>query len=201
MSGEARDGELGELQVLLAEIAQCIEPSATVLVEERGGELWGRFEGDDVGPLIGRRGQTIDAIEHLAQRIVSGSARASRGSRPGLRSSRSGSEGEHGEEGGWRRIVVDAGGYRERRAAVLCAQADEAAAEALRSGVTVELEPMSSRERRVVHEHLRERGDVLTRSEGQEPERRLLVSPAAGERDPDAGGSSGDADVSRFSSR
>ncbi len=126
-----------------------------VSVDERAGELRGCVEGDDVGLLIGRRGQTIDAIQHLAQRIVF-----------------------HG--GGSKvRVVVDAGGYRERRAHTLQQEADDAAEEALRLEEPVELSPMPASERRVVHEHLRQRGDVSTRSEGEEPERYLVVSPLA----------------------
>ena len=124
-----------------------------VSVEERAGELRGYVEGDDVGLLIGRRGQTIDAVQHLAQRILF-----------------------HGG-GSTVRVVVDADGYRERRAHALRQDADGAAEEALRLGESVELSPMPASERRVMHEHLREREDVSTHSEGEEPERYLVVSP------------------------
>jgi spoIIIJ-associated protein len=77
--------------------------------------------------------------------------------------------------------VIDANGYRDRRATALCAEADEAADEAVRSGEPVELDPLPPLERRVVHEYLRERGDVETHSEGNEPERYLVVSPAGPE--------------------
>jgi spoIIIJ-associated protein len=73
--------------------------------------------------------------------------------------------------------VIDADGYRERRAESLKADAEEAAEEARRSGSPVELDPMPAAERRIVHEYLRERGGVGTHSEGDEPERRLVVSP------------------------
>ena len=70
------------------------------------------------------------------------------------------------------RVVIDADGYRERRAEALRAEADDAAEEALRTG---QARWSSSRcrpsERRIVHEYLRERGDVETHSEGDEPER------------------------------
>ena len=75
------------------------------------------------------------------------------------------------------RVVIDANGYRERRAEALRAEADDAAEEALRSGEPVELDPLPPFERRIVHEYLRERGDVETHSEGDEPERFLVVSP------------------------
>ena len=80
------------------------------------------------------------------------------------------------------RVVIDADGYRERRAESLRADADEAAEEALRSGEPVELDPMPPSERRIVHEYLRERGGVETHSEGDEPERYLVVSPLDGLR-------------------
>ena len=117
----------------------------------------GRVEGEDLGLLIGRHGQTIDAVQHLAQRIVF-------------------PDGTTGSE----RVIVDAGGYRERRAEELRADADEAATEVLETGEPVELESMSPAERRVVHEHLRDRTDVETHSEGDEPDRRLVITPLDG---------------------
>ena len=75
------------------------------------------------------------------------------------------------------RVVIDAGGYRERREEALRADADDAAEEVIRSARPVELEAMPPWERRVVHEYLRERGGVETHSEGDEPERYLVVSP------------------------
>jgi spoIIIJ-associated protein len=78
------------------------------------------------------------------------------------------------------RVVVDADGYRERRVETLQAEAEQAAEEAQRSSRPVELEPMPASERRIVHEYLRERGGVETHSEGDEPERRLVVSPLDG---------------------
>ena len=111
------------------------------------------MHGDDLGLFIGRRGQTIDAVQHLAQRIVFPD-----GPSPV-------------------RVVIDADGYRERRAEALRADAEDAAEEALRSGRPVELDPMPASERRVVHEHLRNRDDVSTHSEGEEPDRYLIVSP------------------------
>ena len=122
-------------------------------MEEADGVLKGTLRGEDVGLFIGRRGQTIDAVQHLAQRIVFPEGPSSV------------------------RVVIDADGYRERRAEALRAEADEAAEEALSSGRPVELDPMPPSERRIVHEYLRERGDVETHSEGDEPERRLVVSP------------------------
>ncbi len=138
---------------LLEEVADGVGLDCEVSVEEGDGVLNGYFEGADVSLLIGRRGQTLDAIQHLAQRIV------------------------FREHPAQTRVAIDAGGYREQRTRALHDDADDAAEEALRSGRPVELKAMPASERRIVHEHLRDRADVQTHSEGDEPERYLVVSP------------------------
>ncbi len=157
-NGDGPSGELEPaeaLEELLEEITESLGLEAEIHVEERDGILAGRLEGEDVGLFIGRHGQTIDAVQHLAQRIVFPEGPSSV------------------------RVVIDANGYRERRTAALYAEADDAAEEALSSGKPVELEPLPPFERRIVHEYLRERGDVETHSEGNEPERYLVVTPLA----------------------
>ncbi len=141
------------LEELLEEIADSLRLDVEVQIEERDGVLDGRLEGEDVGLFIGRHGQTIDAVQHLAQRIVFPDGPAAV------------------------RVVIDANGYRERRAEALRGEADDAAEEALSSGEPVELDPLPPFERRIVHEYLRDRGDVETHSEGNEPERYLVVTP------------------------
>lgn len=156
IEGAGADDPLDTLHEVLSEIADALDLDVEIEVEESDGTLNGRLEGEDVGPLIGRRGQTIDAIQHIAQRIVFKSSR----------------------DAG--RVVVDAGGYRRRRQEALCREGDDAAEEAIRLGGRVEFEPMPASERRVLHEHLRERGDIATHSEGDEPERYLVVEPLEG---------------------
>jgi len=126
---------------------------ATVEVIEDDDGVTAEFHGEDLGLVIGHHGQTIDAIQHLAYRI------AFRGS------------------DARKRVVVDASGYRERRAVALRAAADQAAETAVHDHRPVALEAMSALERKVVHEHLKGRHDVETYSEGQEPSRRLVVAP------------------------
>ena len=112
---------------------------------------------DDYGLLIGKRGQTIDALQLLCFQAAF----------RGLRDRK--------------RVVLDASGYRERRREVLTARADRAAEQALDGNVTVEMDPMSAQERRVVHEHLKERSGVETYSEGDEPRRCVVVAPLVSE--------------------
>lgn len=143
------------LEELLEEIVEGLGLNAEVNVDEREGVLCGALEGEDVGLFIGRHGQTIDAVQHLAQRIVFPDGPSDV------------------------RVVIDANGYRERRAEALRADADEAADQAVNTGKPVELDPLPPFERRIVHEHLRDRGDVATHSEGNEPERYLVITPLA----------------------
>ena len=138
---------------LLERIAVTCGLEAEITVTEDEETLRGTLEGDDLGLLIGRHGQTIDAIEHLAVRV------AYRG------------EGER------KRVVVDAAGYRARRAEALERQADKAAEEAARFGRPVALDAMAPAERRIVHEYLRDRHDVETYSEGDDPDRHLVIAP------------------------
>jgi spoIIIJ-associated protein len=147
------DEPAGRVREILERVVDELGVEATVEVDEGDEEIVGRIEGEDVGLLIGRRGQTIDAVQLLCYRA------AFRG-----RQDR-------------KRVVVDAAGYRERRREAIERQADRAADRALKTGKEIELEPMSPTERRVVHQHLKERPGLETFSEGEEPERCVIVAP------------------------
>ena len=152
----AEQTEARVLEQLLERISGALELDARVVVTtEADGELEGVLHGEDLGLFIGRHGQTIDAVQHLSQRAMATLA---------------------GEP---RRVTVDAEGYRARRQEVLGREAGEAADEAVRSGRPVALAAMTANERRLVHELLRERGGVETHSEGDEPGRHLVISPAS----------------------
>ncbi|HEY5287373.1 MAG TPA: R3H domain-containing nucleic acid-binding protein [Solirubrobacteraceae bacterium] len=150
---EEQEDPVVVLRELLEEIVDSLGLDADVQVEQADGVLTGSVEGDDLGLFIGRHGQTIDAVQHLAQRIVF-----------------------HGGAADVR-VLIDADGYRERREETLRSIAADAAEESLRSGEVIELDPMPAFERRIVHEYLRERGGVRTHSEGDEPGRYLVVEP------------------------
>jgi spoIIIJ-associated protein len=140
---------------LLEHISDALGLDADVVVEEEGSNIRGVLEGDDLGLFIGRHGTTIDAVQHLAFKTATRDMPPSAGIR----------------------VVVDAAGYRERRELALQRQADEAAADAVRSRRPVALDAMSATERKVVHEYLKDRDDVETYSEGTEPDRHLVVAP------------------------
>ena len=138
---------------LLAAVSAGLELDAEVRIVESDGEIEATLVGEDMGLLIGRHGQTIDAVQHLAYKAA-----------------------VHGRTEPCR-VTVDAAGYRERRRGVLARQADQAAEDAIRTAAPVALEPMNAGERKLVHEYLKERSGIETYSEGSEPERHLVVAP------------------------
>lgn len=150
---ELPDEPAERVRAFLTRVVVALDLRASVDIEEDDEELRATVNGDDLGLMIGKHGSTIDALQHLAQRIAfHGTAER-------------------------KSVVVDAAGYRERREGVLRRTADRAVSEALDFNRPVELEPMSPSERRIVHTYLRDRTDVQTHSEGDEPDRRLVVTP------------------------
>jgi spoIIIJ-associated protein len=147
------------VRAVVARVVQGLGLRATVDIDESEEEIRATVNGDDLGLLIGKHGATIDALQHLAFRAAFRGLEARK------------------------QVTVDAAGYRDRREAALHRMADRAAAEALRYDRAVELEPMRAAERKIVHLYLRERTDVETHSEGDEPDRRLVVSPLRSLRD------------------
>jgi spoIIIJ-associated protein len=136
-------------------IARSIAPDAQVELSEEEEAISIRFSGGDLAILIGRRGQTVDAIEQLANAIA------------------------HNQDGpDAKRVSVDAGGYRERQKAALSYTALQAAKRVITSGERQALEPMSAYERRLVHERLKGYEGVSTASEGNDPSRYVVVLPA-----------------------
>jgi spoIIIJ-associated protein len=141
------------VEAVLDEIVDALDLDAEIVVDENDDRIAASVEGDDLGLLIGRRGQTIDAVQLLCYRV----AFRGRGDR--------------------KRVSVDAAGYRERRRETVERQADRAAERALETGKEIELEPMSATERKIVHDRLADRSGLETFSEGEEPERCVVVAP------------------------
>jgi len=133
-------------------IATAIGADVLPTAVEREGVVVVTCTGEDLGLLIGKRGQTIDAIQYLANAVV----RA---------------------EGAEHEVIVDAAGYRARRTASLEAVARRSAQKASSLHDRVELEPMTAIERKIVHESLKDDPDVETMSEGSEPNRYVVVLP------------------------
>jgi spoIIIJ-associated protein len=152
------DNPVDRIRVLIEGILDELDLEGEVEVQEGEGQIEALIEGeDDYGLLIGKRGQTIDAIQLLCYQA------AFRGQRDR------------------KRVAVDVAGYRERRREVLAGRADRAADQALSGNRTVRMDAMSAQERRVVHEHLKDRAGIETYSEGDEPHRCVVVAPLVSE--------------------
>lgn len=150
--GDDSPGEVAAAEEFVERVAAAIGADVTVTARELEGVITVTCGGRDLGLLIGKHGQTIDAIQFLANAV----ARA---------------------EGAETRIVVDAAGYRARRSATLETMAHNAGRRAAASGRPVELEAMTAIERRIVHESLKDDPAVTTFSEGSEPHRYVVVVP------------------------
>ena len=126
---------------------------AQVRITESAEEFLVDISGDDLGILIGRRGQTLDALEYLA----------------GIAAFPGGATRKH--------VELDAEGYKERRRKQIERVALRKADEVVKRGRPAQLNPMTSAERKIVHLALRERTDVSTESEGREPNRAVVIFP------------------------
>ncbi len=145
-----------EARELIERIVDGIGVVGRIEIEEDDETLTLSCAGPDLGMLIGRHGQTIDAIQYLANAVM---------------------YRRHPEDR--KEVVVDAAGYRARRRTSLEALAIRSAERALAHGEPVELEPMTAVERKVVHIRLKEFEGVETTSEGTEPNRFVVVMPVA----------------------
>jgi spoIIIJ-associated protein len=149
----AETDEATAAREFVVRIADAIGANVAAVAAEREGVVTVTCSGADLGLIIGKHGQTIDAIQYLANAVVRTTG------------------GEH-------EVVVDAAGYRARRAAALEAVAKRSARRAASAGERVELDPMTAVERKIVHEALKDDPEVETLSEGTEPNRYVVVLPS-----------------------
>ena len=146
--------QAAEVREVLERIREAIDVRAGLEIAEDEETMTATFVGGELGLVIGKHGQTIDAIQYLVNAVVW------RG---------------RGDER--KAVIVDAAGYRSRREASLSALAQRSAEQAVSSAGSVELEPMTAVERKVVHLCLKDFPGVATRSEGTEPNRFVVIDP------------------------
>jgi spoIIIJ-associated protein len=150
---------LDTAKAVLEEMLSLMGLSGTVEVASGGETARLNVKGDDLGALIGRRGEKLASLQHIVNLIV------------GRR------EGQH------HRIAIDVENYRGRREEQLRDVADRAAKRVIQTGKIIQLEAMPAVERRIVHMALLENGKVRTQSVGVEPNRRIVVLPASQVKD------------------
>jgi spoIIIJ-associated protein len=146
--------QASDVRDVVERILEAIGVQARLEIVETDETVTATIVGRELGLAIGKHGQTIDAIQYLANAAVW------RG---------------RGDER--KAVVVDAAGYRARREATLEALANRSAERAISSARSVELDPMTAVERKVVHLALKETDGVVTRSEGTEPNRFVVIDP------------------------
>jgi spoIIIJ-associated protein len=146
-----------EARKFIDELVAAFAFTGTTELIEDGDDLEVRVHGENLGLLVGPRGTTLQAVQDLAR--VASQRRL----------------GDHDT-----RLRVDIGGYRQRRKEALDRFAVQMADEVKQSGVARVLEPMSSADRKIVHDALSEVEGITTRSEGDDPYRRVVITPANG---------------------
>ena len=144
-----------EARKFIDELVTAFAFTGTTELIEDGDDLEIRVHGENLGLLVGPRGTTLQAVQDLAR--VASQRRL----------------GDHDT-----RLRVDIGGYRQRRKEALDRFALQMADEVKQSGVARVLEPMSSADRKIVHDALSEVAGIGTRSEGDDPYRRVVITPA-----------------------
>lgn len=138
---------------LLKNIFRSMQMQVGIKANEKDHEIQINLEGNDLGILIGRRGETLDSLQYLVNLSVNKNQEVRK------------------------KVVIDIEGYRRRREETLQKLALKLADKAKQRGRNVVLEPMSSQERRIIHTVLQGRDDVYTFSEGEEPCRKIVIAP------------------------
>ena len=131
-------------------------PEAEVTYTQKDGMIVLQLSGDEMGAVVGRRGDNLDAMQYLASLVANKS------------------------EGSYVRVVLDIDDYRSKREASLRAYAIKTAANAVKSGRSITLEPMNPYERRIVHSTVQTVSGATSKSIGSEPNRRVVISPIEG---------------------
>lgn len=155
-AGQVTPAEVGAAaEEFMSGLTGAFGVTATTNVEIEGSDIEVKVTGSDLGLLVGPGGRTLLAVQDLAR--VASQRRL----------------GDHDT-----RLRIDVGGYREKRSAALARFAVAVAHQVIESGTPKALEPMQSADRKIVHDALAEVDGVTSRSEGDDPMRRVVISPA-----------------------
>lgn len=155
---QASEELLSEIQKRVETTLRTMAFDVEVSVQDTGEVITANIESEDAGLLIGQKGETIDALQYLINISV------------------------HRDQKSPKKIVLDCGGYRERRVKAVQGMAHRTAKRAIRESKAVDLPPMSSSERRAVHSYLKENPRVTSSSSGNGENRRVTIAPADTDR-------------------
>ena len=144
---------LEECKLFLQGILLKMGVEAEILVREESEKIFIDLKGEDVGTIIGYRGETLDAIQYLLHIFVNKNSK-----------------------GNYKKVLLDAGDYRLKREETLKKLALKTAYKVKKYGRSMKFEPMNPYERKIIHSALQDDNNITTESEGQEPFRRVVVS-------------------------
>lgn len=151
-TGEAADAaEIG--RAFLAEIFSEMHLNTDIVIEQKEDYLVFDIQGEELGILIGRRGDTLDALQFLLNLVINRKSSSKI------------------------KVIIDIENYRAKREETLVGLSHKLAAKARRTGQKVILEPMNPQERRIIHMTLQDDDTVNTYSEGEEPYRKVIIVP------------------------
>ena len=135
-------------------LAKMGVPEVVVTAKEEDGHCFLSLEGEDLGFIIGRRGDTLDALQYLTSLVANGAG------------------------GAYQRISINIGNYREKREKTLSGLARKAAIQAAKNGKNTSLEPMNPYERRIIHTAVQKVDGATSYSVGSEPNRHVVIAPS-----------------------
>ena len=142
-----------DARVFLSEVLDNMGIKAVIVARDDENHVIFDVMGDDLGIIIGKHGQTLDAMQYLVNLVAN----------------------RHSDK--FVRIILDAQGYRDRRKEALFRLSIRLAEQAIAQKRSVVMEPMNAQERKIIHSTLQGRSDVATRSQGDEPYRRVVIIP------------------------
>ncbi|MCD5405809.1 MAG: protein jag [Desulfotomaculum sp.] len=148
-----KQNPVDKLVKFLKEVTIAMGLLIDVEVSVKEGTISANIKGENLGVLIGRRGETLDALQYLSNLVVNKNSEAKQ------------------------KIILDIEGYRNRRKNTLQKLALRLADKVRKQGKSIVLEPMNAQERRVIHTTLQSRDDIYTFSEGEEPYRKIVIAP------------------------
>lgn len=153
-AGDPETPEEAETSAYVANILSGIGIHGKISSYRDGNSLHIEVTGPDCGTAIGRHGETLEAIQYLACLVAN----------------------KFSEER--IRVILDIGGYRQRRESALISMAERTAEKVVKTGANISLDPMNPAERRIIHSTLQDYPGVMTFSEGEEPERHVVIAPS-----------------------
>jgi len=148
-----KDTPARKVRIIMSDILNTMDLNAKMNIAEKDNTVVINLEGENLGILIGRRGETLDALQYLLNLSVNKNLENRK------------------------KFILDIEGYRQRREDTLKKLAYKLADKATQRGRNVVLEPMNSLERRIIHTALQGRDDISTFSEGEEPYRKIIIAP------------------------